>query len=343
MLRGIVPDRVARVDSSMRSLLLLLPWSFAFAACQAGAGAPPPAPPAPPAPSPGAPTVSSTGSSTAAAPPVASSAATGVPSPRYRIVASSSSAEPVRREAGKVACGRTSCTVGKEICCEAGIDGVCVQIPPGPHFDLTGLDEFCDQRGALLVGCNDSEACGGGEACCEILWGSGANEPIVCTAPRDGERFPCDFREACVPDVPCHTPGADCVEGWCTVSRPRTPLSCGVHTCAAPDEVCCAQPTGGSECMSATQCRDASRWFLACTSPGNCADGEFCAIAPGGGGCIHSWDGMSDVLCRTTQDCPNSFRDQCAGLKKRTGCAPLGAATTKSWPALQGRRACQCQ
>ena len=85
-------------------------------------------------------------------------------------------------EPGKIRCGLVQCETGKEICCEG--KNVCVRVRPSQLADVGGLDRLCDQMDSLLIACNDSAACGTNQACCEIMLGSGQNEPVVCAAPR---------------------------------------------------------------------------------------------------------------------------------------------------------------
>jgi hypothetical protein len=188
------------------------------------------------------------------------------------------------------------------------------------------------------VECDESKSCGSGRVCCEIMWGSGQNEPIICTTPRPGEYHPCDYVEPCVPGVACVTPGAQCVHGRCTVPRPPRALQCGTATCTASDSVCCFRNEKQQlECASAEKC-DAPDFRFGCTSPANCPRGDFCGVMVAGGGCMHSNDGDTQIICETAKDCPHSIRNSCKSMKQRLACAP----TDIDAPILRGRKTCQC-
>lgn len=241
-------------------------------------------------------------------------------------------------EPGKIRCGQVQCETGKEICCEG--KNVCVRVRPG---GLEELDQLCDQMDSLLIECNDSAACGPDQACCEIMLGSGQNQPVVCVPPRPAERFPCDYREACVPQLPCRTTGAQCVDGWCQVSVPSRRVHCGRAACPHLDDVCCKVPSGRTLCASKDRCEqlEGDPLAIGCTKPADCPKGEFCGVMAGGSSCMHTWDGMTDALCDTPVDCPKSLREQCETSGDRLICAPGTLSISgQTWPGT--RKSCGC-
>jgi hypothetical protein len=244
-------------------------------------------------------------------------------------------------ERGRIVCGKKSCRAGKEICCRSEvpdkIESTCVPVTEAQLRDFGPLDELCDRRGALLVACDESASCGKGRACCETVWGSGQNMPIVCAEPREGERHPCEYGEPCVQGVACATAGARCVKGWCLIPSKRPSLRCGESVCSG-DAVCCAR-SGDTKLECATQCEPPDMGFR-CTRPTDCPPGDFCGIMPGGGGCMHSNDGSTWFLCESTADCPPSVKKQCDGLEQSLVCAPSQEADS---PILVGKKTCQCQ
>jgi hypothetical protein len=271
------------------------------------------------------------------------------PASEFPIVEPAPNASPPHPAVGSIMCGKTSCRTGQEACCRSessdSATSVCVRAAPQQLVDFGALDAFCDGLGKLLVACDESESCGQGQACCEIMWGSGQNEPVVCAPQRPGERFPCVYREACVRGSPCRTTGAKCVDGWCFVEQPKRPLRCGNSTCSAPNSTCCAGWNGQLSCTMRDQCAGRE---TNCTSPSDCPRGEFCGVMGGGGRCMHSWDGMTDILCETVSDC-HEMREVCASRvdppHENIACSrtkekdPTHPTTN---PILRGRRTCTC-
>ena len=246
-------------------------------------------------------------------------------------------------QVGRIVCGNQTCLTGMEVCCRGEPPNedksACIPVKPGQLENFGSLQELCNARGTLLVACDESRSCGSGRACCEIVWGSGQPQPIVCTEPRPDESYPCDFWESCVPGVPCVTPGARCVAGHCIIPSPKAPIQCDPVTCASKDEVCCLRRESNHlECETTTNCQAPDAQYH-CTNPSDCSAGEFCGVTYGGSGCLHSNDGMTEILCNSAADCPPSVRKQCQGLGQTVQCS----ATDSDSAMLRGRKTCQCQ
>ena len=248
---------------------------------------------------------------------------------------------PVKPQLGRIVCGNTSCRTGQEICCRSDppdeANSICVPVTQEELADYAALDGLCDARGALLVTCDESVSCGTRQTCCENLWGSGQNEPIFCSKPRPGERFPCVFREPCVPGVPCRTADAQCVKGWCAVKRPNRPLHCGNSTCSPAKPVCCGRGKNKHlECAAEGDCEWPPDNPYYCTRPSDCGPGEFCDY----GSCVHSPDVSPRILCDTLKDCPRALLKVCTAFGNRLACSPADVADDLL---LAGRRICRCQ
>ena len=265
----------------------------------------------------------------------------GSATPNVDSLASSISSTP-RPELGRIVCGKKTCETGKEVCCrgeppnEEG--SMCIPVSPKQLEDFPALDALCDKQGTLLVACDESKSCGKGRACCEIIWGSGQNQPIVCTEPRPGELQPCDFAEPCVPGVRCVTPGARCIDKRCVVASPKRKLRCGGEICNSTSDICCLRSeTNRLECAPQSHCEQPDHSY-GCTQASDCGPGEFCGIMVAGGGCMHSDDGSTEMLCSEVKDCPPSIRTRCSGLNLPLRCAP----TDSDDSILKGQKTCQC-
>ena len=157
------------------------------------------------------------------------------------------------------------------------------------------------------------------------------------------ERFPCDRSEACVPQLPCRTSGAQCVDGWCKVSVPPRRVRCARAVCPHLDYVCCMVPSGRAVCASKNQCErlQGDPSAIGCTEPADCPKGEFCGVAGGGSSCMHAWDGMTEALCNTQADCPESMRERCERAGTRLICAPgTLSINDQAWPGAS--KSCGC-
>jgi hypothetical protein len=245
---------------------------------------------------------------------------------------------------GRIPCGSESCNAGSQVCCQSdGSPGAararCIDVEPSRiATDLGALDQMCDGLGLLLVTCGDSSSCAPGQACCESVWGSGQNSPITCREVKRGERFPCDYREACAEGARCLTEGARCEAGWCVVREPVPSVQCGEATCSG-GEICCLGGSGSSQCSTRAACEGNQ---YTCTKPSNCIRGDFCGVTPGGSACSHTWDGMTELLCETVVDCPGTFRDFCKGREEEPQCVPAQTAPPWAGRSSQGVPTCQC-
>jgi len=249
-----------------------------------------------------------------------------------------------RPQLGRILCGKTTCETGKEICClrepPDADKSACVALRPNEPFDLSALDQLCDDRAALLVSCGESKSCGAGRACCEIMWGSGQNQPIVCAEPRPAEPYACEYGEPCVSGVPCATVGAVCLYGWCTIPRKKAqqPIKCGTVTCGRVHDVCCNRSESDRlECTTDKDCEQPDREY-SCTSQNDCDPGEFCGIMPAGGNCMHSNDGGTEIPCDAASDCPISTREWCKKMQEPVVCSPSDSSDA----ILRGRKVCRC-
>lgn len=106
-------------------------------------------------------------------------------------------------------------------------------------------------------------------------------------------------------------------------------IACGMSTCNAATQDCCAG-TGGAKCVTKGTCTGGAT--LSCTDPSVCATGEVCCASGGGGGggggagakCSKTCTGA--VLCSTNADCkaPQTCQPAFGGVKTCRNAGPGG-------------------
>ena len=238
-----------------------------------------------------------------------------LPSPTPSATAAPTTAPKVKKAPGTIACGGSTCTVGKEACCEQeGTAPTCRPIPPD--------NKYACSNDATIYYCDETADCGSGQRCCRT-WGCTGGCPTMYAC----ESGACDWgmNEIC-------GSGATCSEGFvCNDEAPASckldPLptpKCGKATCAAGQSCCWNEKTKKGACRES--CPESDEVFaFACTSPKQCG-GHPCGSwrlfgdpTPG----VRFWctaeaqltGNHGRVICETIADCPKIMGMDPTGCK----------------------------
>lgn len=142
-------------------------------------------------------------------PPATTPTTVQTPTPTPATAAPSATAPAASGADGSIACGKATCKVGAEVCCEpSGKPKVCKPVAAGA--DEKKILAACGTREQIIAkACDDSSDCPGERLCCmPMRHGSDASfGTYECVAPKE-----CDTSERCVPGTQgtCKTKGMTC-------------------------------------------------------------------------------------------------------------------------------------
>jgi hypothetical protein len=230
----------------------------------------------------------------------------------------------VHVEATGVRCGEGLCALG-ELCCNDTDEPFCLS-SAGKYGGSAGITRAVVACAAAVEppdgnavararGCDDTSQCARGERCCSIV--QAAMDNYFCNDARG--RRDCFGPEPCARGHSCPAAAPVCDDGFCRKKRPsdQRGVACGATTCAGAAAKCCAAAEG-QQFRCAAACAEDER-ELPCTSPGDCAAPDFCAVDPlGNTSCsdVVAWGGtFLDGVCRVDADCDRWSRNQRAWIR----------------------------
>lgn len=232
-----------------------------------------------------------------------------------------------------IACGKTACRAGSEVCCTFASTHWCAKLSSS-NQDLRTLGTACipppgvksetdDNSDVEFATCDDSDDCASGQRCC--LFGGFYDAPYMSVCTRKGDD--CNA-ELCRPGTcrgrlhQCRRERgqrARCVSG--------TPLRCGRTVCSDRKWVC-RTTAKDARCATLKDAKTEMAWQ--CIRPGDCPRGTKCCVEGNQAECNQNcdyWGGTN--ACDTDADCPPVI---IMGKRKQRRCVALSKALPTTAP-----------